>query len=81
MTPTNHKSDIALQAVHWYVNNIYGRNISLKQPHCIEVFFKFVREHNDWILESYWNDFACGHNECAQHDQKIPLVTHQNVIQ
>lgn len=80
MTPNTQESSIALQAVHWYVENIYGQDVNLCSLNTIEEHFKFVIEHNDSTLQSFWNDFALRHNHSADEDQLIPLISHKHSV-
>jgi len=80
MTPNTHESFIALKAVHWYVESIYGQDINLSSNDAIEEHFMFVKEHNDVTLETYWNDFVLRHNRSVDQQKKIPFINHQDSL-
>lgn len=80
MTPNTQESFFALKAVHWYVENIYGQDINLNSQDAIEEHFIFVKEHNDAILETYWNDFVLQHNQSVGNQKMIPFINHQDSV-
>ena len=80
MTLHTQESINALKAIHWYVENIYGQDINLSNRNTVKEHFKFVKEHNDMTLETYWNDFAQRHNRSVETQEMLPFINHKNSV-
>lgn len=73
------QSVVVLKHVQFYLNYVYKTQLALDDPACIKKFYQLVQNQDDWLLDSYWNDFVSVHNANARKKDKLPFKKRSDI--